>query len=101
MKSFEFEPFKFTIERQNMVYGYTMEELYGFNLFSILGRYHGLKHSPEVAREISKDSILIVIFFFANFFLILDYISRGNAEQHEWVNYFHSDMKTKRDNIPN
>lgn len=27
--SYEFEPFKFNIERQNMLYGYTMEELYG------------------------------------------------------------------------
>lgn len=29
VKTFEYEPFKFGIERQAMIHGYTMEEMYG------------------------------------------------------------------------
>lgn len=43
---------------------------------------------------------MITIFFIANFLLVLEYASRDNAEQHDWLNYFYSDMKNKRDNIP-
>ena len=56
-----------------MMYGYTMEELYG-NWYELwLGRSVGMKHSAEVAREISKDSLLIVLFLLGNMYFVWEY----------------------------
>ena len=84
-----------------MVYGYTLEEIYGTTYMFIWGRYHGLKHSPEIAREITKDTVLIILFFVANLLLTYEYVARDNADHRDWNNYYYSEFKTKRDNIPN
>lgn len=52
LKQFELEPFKFNHERDQLVYGYTMEEMYG--------KKFGLKHSATILREMKKDSIMMV-----------------------------------------
>jgi len=45
-----------------------------------LGRYHGLKHSPAIQKEISKDSLLITFIVIANLFFIFDYQRRDTEE---------------------
>lgn len=50
----------------------------------LLGRFHGLKHSPVMAREISKDTLLIFAFFFANVGLVWWYREMVHEEQDAW-----------------
>jgi hypothetical protein len=65
-----------------------------YKLINIKGRNHGLKHSPAIAKEITKDSILITLFVIGNLFLVFEYASRDTQEQKDWLNYFYSDLKT-------
>lgn len=55
--TFELEPFKFNHERDQLIYGYTMEEMYG--------KKYGLKHSATIQKETNKDNIMMVIFVLA------------------------------------
>ncbi|KAL4433338.1 hypothetical protein ABPG74_017442 [Tetrahymena malaccensis] len=55
----ELEPFKFNHERDQLIYGYTMEELYG--------KKFGLKHSATILREIKKDTIMMILFVIGGF----------------------------------
>ena len=66
----------------------------------ILGRRFGLKHSPEIAREISKDTILGLILLVSTIVMINDYRQRDTVESIEWRNYYYGELKNKRDNIP-
>lgn len=51
------------------MYGYTMEELYGY--WSELRAKYGFRHSPAVQREIAKDSIMLGVGVFAFFLYTL------------------------------
>jgi hypothetical protein len=65
-----------------------------------VGRRHGLKHSPQIAHEIAKDTILCLLLFCGTIALINEYLARDKVEWLEWRNYYYSELKTKRDNIP-
>ena len=73
LQNFEFEPFKFNIERQNLIHGYTMEELYG--------RYYGLKHSPLVKKEMMKDNLVAIGILLTTSLVLYDYYQRDRFEE--------------------
>jgi hypothetical protein len=45
-----------------------------------IGRYHGLKHSPEVAQEISKDTAYVIVFLIVNAIIVWDFLRRDMEE---------------------
>ncbi len=85
----EYEPFKFKHERENLFYGYTMQELYG--------KRYGMKHSPQIRREIAKDNIMIVISLTLMLSLALTDRTEQNREEDAWQDYFYHDMNYYRD----
>lgn len=52
--SMEFEPFKFQIERNDLMYGYTMEELYGYPFYS------DLSMDLDTLQQFKKKSLKIL-----------------------------------------
>jgi hypothetical protein len=65
-----------------------------------LGRKHGLKHSPSIAREITKDTIMCALILIGTIALVRDYLQRDKIEGLAWREYYYGELKTKRDNIP-
>jgi hypothetical protein len=84
----EFEPFKFKYERENLIYGYTLQELYG--------KRFGLKHSPAVRKEIAKDDAMIVIAIVGSLALCIWSREQWNRETEAWENYIYHDMNYYR-----
>jgi hypothetical protein len=84
----EFEAFKFKHERNSLIYGYTLQELYG--------KRYGLKHSPEVRREIAKDDIMMFIAIFGTLGLALASREQFYAEDKAFEDYLYSDMNYVR-----
>lgn len=80
----EFEPFKFRHERENLHYGYTIQELYG--------KRYGVKHSPAIRREITKDNFMIVIAFGIVLGLCLSGRHHQEREDEAFDEYYYSDM---------
>lgn len=84
----EFEPFKFKHERENLHYGYTLQELYG--------KRYGLKHSPQIRKEIGKDNIMIVVALLFTFSMALLNRQHQYEEDVAWENYHYHDMNYYR-----
>ena len=88
LKSFEFEPFKFSHEREELMYGYTMEELFG--------RRYGFKHSEGQHREMRKDSVLFFVLTFLGFYSIFRSRDEHLQLQKAWDNYIAHDLTQVR-----
>ena len=89
----EFEPFKFKHERYNLHYGYSIQELYG--------KRYGLKHSPQIRREIAKDNVMIIVSFVIMLsFGLLDRQYKYQEDQ-AWDEYHYHDMNYYRAQDPN
>ena len=88
----EFEPFKFKHERYNLHYGYSLQELYG--------KRYGLKHSPQIRREISKDNIMIVVALTIMLSLALLNRNHQHREDQAWEEYHYHDMNYYRARDP-
>lgn len=84
----EFESFKFKHERNNIIYGYTLQELYG--------KRYGLKHSPEVRKEIFKDDIMMFIAIFGALGLAIASREKWHEDDETWEAYIYSDMNYVR-----
>ncbi|CAD8095494.1 unnamed protein product [Paramecium sonneborni] len=91
VKTFEYEPFKFGIERQSMIHGYTMEEMYG--------RFYGIKHSPLIQKELKKDNLIALAILLGGSVITFYYNEWGVQDQANWLQYYYADLTTKRNNL--
>jgi len=80
----EFEIFKFPHERDALLHGYTLQELYGSK--------YGLKHSPAVRQEISKDNIMIWIALGGVFTLAILSRNKDHQDTQAWKEYYYHDL---------
>ena len=81
------------MERQAMIHGYTMEEMYGKSLnFENLGRFYGLKHSPAMKKELNKDNVIASLIIFFGVGMAIFYNHRGCQDYNDWLKYYYSDM---------
>ncbi|KAM3127298.1 hypothetical protein pb186bvf_020584 [Paramecium bursaria] len=88
---YEFEQFKFGIERANLIHGYTMEEMYG--------RFYGLKHSPEIKKQLIKDNFVAAFIIGLGFGISLLYQKQSSLDERNWRNYFYADLPVVRQNL--
>ena len=79
------------------MYGYSMEELYGF-LFYFRAKY-GFRHSPAVKREIAKDSIMFTVGLLTFFMYTLWWRWERNETEATFDAYLNNDRHTLRDNL--
>ena len=86
----EYELFKFPHERDSLMHGYTLQELYG--------KKYGLKHSPAIKHEISKDNIMIVIAVVFSFTLAILSRNKDHEDEKAWLEYYYHDMSYVREN---
>ncbi len=84
----EFEPFKFKHERENLIYGYTLQELYG--------KRYGHKQSPAVRREMSKDNIMMFIAIVGSLTLAIKSRDLWYEDAEVCENYLYHDMNYYR-----
>lgn len=91
MQTYEYEPFKFGMEREALIHGYTMEEMYGKTRFQ-LGRFYGLKHSPEMKKELNKDNFVACLIVVLGFGVTIFYNHRSAMEFKDWLKYYYADL---------
>lgn len=89
---FEFEPFKFTREKQQLYHGYTVEELYG--------KRYGLNHSPMVRKEMSKDNVMVIVAILAG--MVMCGLSREHDKtlEKDWKTYIAHDYDDNYRSLP-
>ena len=84
----EFEPFKFSHERERIYAGYSPEELYGTR--------YGLKHSEKIKNEMRKDSFMFVFALIAGISFAIGSRNRQWHDDEAYTQYVHRDMNTVR-----